>query len=312
MPEARLVWRPRRRICLLQCTEYGPARMGVFQSPSPPPLSLSHAAIPEVTVTKVTPDGVSRGIRVEGTTVADDSPAGIQGRRNMPRDEVLAASEMQVIVRERMEIPAPEDITIDHAAGVAFVSSQRRRDEKTGKIWLRPEDQPGGALFALDLSGEQVAKRLLTDHDALGFPFHPWGISLFCGQNGERRLLVINHRGSDDHAVEAFDVEGGRLRHAGTVRDPEHLIGPNDLVALDGDRFYVTNDHGARRALLQLLESGAALPWSTVAFYDGSHFHTVAKRIVHANGIALDHARRRLYVAAVRSKQIYDYAWDAD
>jgi hypothetical protein len=121
---------------------------------------------------------------------------------------VVAESGMQVTVRERMEIPAPEDITIDHAAGVAFVSSQRRRDEKTGKISLRPEDQPGGALFALDLSGEKVTKRLLTDQDALGFPFHPHGLSLFCGHNGERRLLVINHRGSEDHAVEAFDVEG--------------------------------------------------------------------------------------------------------
>src|SRR5512135_1080054 len=229
----------------------------------------------------------------------------------MAKNEVVAESGMQVTVRGRVEIPGPEDITIDHAAGVAFVSSQRRRDEKTGKVWLRPEDQPGGALFALDLSGEQVAQRLLTDQDALGFPFHPGGISLFCGQNGERRLFVVNLRGTDDNAVEAFDVEGGRLRHAGTVRDPEHLIGPNDLVALDGARFYVTNDHGARHALLRVLEEGAALPWSTVVFYDGSRFHTVAERIVHANGIALDHARRRLYVAAVRSKQIYDYAWDA-
>ena len=229
----------------------------------------------------------------------------------MPRDEVLAESGMQVTVRQRVEIPGPEDITIDHAANVAFVSSQQRRDEKTGKIWLRPEDQPGGAIFALDLSGETLAKRLLTDQEALGFPFHPAGLSLFCGPNGERRLFVVNLRGTDDNAVEAFDVEGERLRHVGTARDPEHLIGPNDLVALDGDRFYVTNDHGARQALLRVLEDGAALPWSTVVFYDGSHFHTVAKQIEHANGIALDHARRRLYVASTRTKKIYDYAWDA-
>ena len=229
----------------------------------------------------------------------------------MPRDEVLAASVMQVTVRGRVEIPGPEDITIDHAANLAFVSSQRRRDEKTGKIWLRPEDQPGGAIFALDLNGETLAKRLLTDQEALGFPFHPAGLSLFCGQNGERRLFVVNLRGTDDNAVEAFDVEGERLRHVGTARDPEHLIGPNDLVALDGDRFYVTNDHGARQALLRVLEDGAALPWSTVVFYDGSHFHTVAKQIEHANGIALDRARRRLYVASTRTKKIYDYAWDS-
>ena len=87
----------------------------------------------------------------------------------MPRDEALAAYGMQVIVRERVEIPGPEDITIDHAANLAFVSSQRRRDEKTGKIWLRPEDQPGGAIFALDLSGETLAKRLLTDQERWAF-----------------------------------------------------------------------------------------------------------------------------------------------
>jgi arylesterase / paraoxonase len=228
----------------------------------------------------------------------------------MPRDEVLAASEMQVTVRGRVEIPGPEDITIDHAAGAAFVSSEQRRSA-TGKILLRPEDRPGGSIFSLDLNGEQVVKRVLTDQDALGFPFHPHGLGLFCSKNGERRLFVINHRGTEDHVVEVFDVEGERLRHAGTVRDPEHLIGPNDLVALDGDRFYVTNDHGARQALLEVLEIGAALPWSTVVFYDGSHFHTVAKRIEQANGIALDRARRRLYVAASRTKKIYDYAWDA-
>jgi len=223
---------------------------------------------------------------------------------------IATESEMQVTVRERVEIPGPEDITIDHVAGVAFVSSEQRRDEK-GKLLVRPEDRPGGAIFALDLNGETLANRLLTDQKALGFPFHPAGLTLFCGPNSERRLFVINTRGTDDNAVEAFDVEGDRLRHVGTARDPEHLIGPNDLVALDGDRFYVTNDHGARQALLEVLEIGAALPWSTVVFYDGSRFHTVARQIEQANGIALDHERRRLYVAATRTKRIYDYAWDA-
>lgn len=220
---------------------------------------------------------------------------------------VVAESGMQVNVRGRVDAPGPEDIVIDHTAGVAFVSSEQRRSA-TGKIVV---PGPGGAIFALDLNGGPLAKRLLTDQEALGFPFHPHGMSLFCGPNGERRLFVINHRGSEDHAVEAFDVEGGRLRHVRTVGDREHLISPNDLVALDGDRFYVTNDHGARQALLRVLEDGAGLPWSTVVFYDGSRFHTVATRIEFANGIALDRARRRLYVAATRSKRIYDYAWDA-
>ena len=228
----------------------------------------------------------------------------------MKTDGVNTETGMQVAVRGRVEIPGPEDIVIDHAAGVAFVSSEQRRSAN-GKILGRPEEMPGGSIFALDLNEQQVVKRLLTDQETLGFPFHPHGLSLFCGENGERRLFAINHRGAQDHVVEVFDVDGGRLQHAETVQDREYLISPNDLVALDGHRFYITNDHGTRQALLQLLEYGAALPWSTVVFYDGSRFHTVAKQIEYANGIALDHARRRLYVAATQAKKIYDYTWDA-
>jgi arylesterase/paraoxonase len=144
-----------------------------------------------------------------------------------------------------------------------------------------------------------------------GFIFHPHGLTLFRSDFGERRLFVINHRGDKDHVVEVFDIDGDRLRHTRTIADVEHLVSPNDLVALDGDRFYVTNDHGARQALLKVLETGAGLPWSTVVFFDGSRFHTVAKHIEMANGIALDRDRRRLYVAASRSKRVYDFAWDA-
>jgi len=138
----------------------------------------------------------------------------------MPRDEALAASGMQVTVRERVEIPGPEDITIDHAAGVAFVSSQQRRDEKSGEILLRPEDQPGGAIFALDLNGETLAKRVLTDQDALGFPFHPHGLGLFCSKNGERRLFVINHRGTEDHVVRCSTWKGSACGMPGRSGTP--------------------------------------------------------------------------------------------
>jgi arylesterase/paraoxonase len=217
---------------------------------------------------------------------------------------------MRVVVRGRVEIPGPEDIVIDHAAGVAFVASQQRLSAK-GKL-LGPDEMPGGAIFALDLNSDPLVPRGLTNQEALGVPFHPRGCSLYCGAQGVRRLLVISDRAAGNHVVEVFDVDGDRLQNVRTVAGAEHLISPNDLVALDGDRFYVTNDHGARQALLRWLETGAALPWSTVVFWDGSRWHTVAKGIEMANGIALDPARGRLYVAASRSKKIYAYAWDAN
>lgn len=227
----------------------------------------------------------------------------------MAGDAAFTASTMQVVVRGRVGIPGPEDIVIDHAAGIAFVASQQRLSA-TGKI-LNPEEMPGGAIFGLDLNRDPLVPRRLIQQETLGVPFHPRGCSLYCGAPGERRLLVISDRAAADHVVEVFDVDGGPLQHVRTVADPEHLISPNDLVALDGDRFYVANDHGARSLLLRSLEDLCGLPWSTVAFWDGHRCHTVAKGIAFANGVALDPARGRLYVAATRSKKIHAYAWDA-
>ena len=231
----------------------------------------------------------------------------------MAGDTAFTASTMQVVIRGRVEIPGPEDIVIDHAAGIAFVASQQRlsaTEKGKGKI-LSPDEMPGGAIFGLDLNSDPLVPRRLIHQEALGVPFHPRGCSLYCGASGARRLMVISDHAAAEHVVEVFDVDGDRLQHVRTVADVEHLVSPNDLVALDGDRFYVANDHGARQALLQLLETGVALPWSTVAFWDGNRFHTVAKGIEMANGIALDPTRGRLYVAATRSKKIYAYDWDA-
>lgn len=234
----------------------------------------------------------------------------------MAGDETLAASTLQVGVCGPVEIPGQEDIVIDHAAGIALVASQRRRSA-TGKIVSNPDKMESGAIFALDLSGTPLAKRLLADQASLGFPFHPRGCGFFAGKDGVRRLLVISDRARGDHVVEMFDVTGETfatvgLQHVRTVADTEHLISPNDLVALDGDRFYVTNDHGARFLLLRSLEDLCGLPWSTVVFWDGHRCHTVAREIAFANGIALDRDRNRLYVAATRSKKIHVYAWDAN
>lgn len=234
----------------------------------------------------------------------------------MPLDKDLAESKLQVILRDPpIDIPGPEDIVIDHAAGVAFVASQRRMSS-AGKL-LKAEDMPGGSIFALDLTATPLPKRLLIDQASLKFPFHPRGCSFFAAGNGERRLMVISDRSNSEHVVEIFDVDGKTfdgvaLRHVRTIGDADHFVSPNDLVALDGDRFFVTNDHGARNVLLRSLEDMFGLPLSTVVFWDGSRCHTVAKGIVFANGIAIDRARSRLYVAATRSKELRSFAWDAD
>lgn len=233
----------------------------------------------------------------------------------MPINTPLAASKLQVIFRDPpIDIPGPEDIVIDHAANIAFVASQQRKSP-AGKP-LEPDKMPGGSIFALDLIAMPLAKRVLVDQASLKFPFHSRGCSFFAGNNGERRLMVISDRTAADHVVEIFDVVGDTfhtvgLQHVRTIVDADHIVSPNDLVALDGDCFYVTNDHGARNILLRTLEDLYGLPLSTVVFWDGSRCHTVAKGIGFANGIALDRTRGRLYVAATGSKEIHVYSWDA-
>lgn len=210
----------------------------------------------------------------------------------------------EVRVRRRLPIAGAEDITIDHAAGKAYIAAQDRWSSKGGK-------QPPG-IYVLDLTSDTALPEKMPSDLSGDFAGGVRGLSFFVGASGTRRLFLIHDRGDADYAVEILDVGGNELHHVRTVADPDHLISCNDLVALDGERFYVTNDHGSRQQLAQLLETFAALPWSNVVFFDGNRFHTVAKNIEQANGIALDHRRKRLYVASTRMRCIYQYAWDPD
>ncbi len=197
-----------------------------------------------------------------------------------------------------------EDITIHPQGRVAFISADDRRAAAEGRV--RP-----GAIYAYDLTAVAPAPVNLTpDADS---DFRPHGISLFVAPDGAVRLFVVNHAGQLDlgsdatHSIEIFDLEGDRLRHRASLRSPL-LVSPNDIVAADRDRFYVTNDHGASSRLARLAEDYLLLPWGFVVYYDGSAFHKAAGGITYANGINLSPAGDRLYVASptMRKLLIYD------
>ena len=197
---------------------------------------------------------------------------------------------------------------------MAFVASQKRMSNSGKRLAVR--EMPGGAIHALDLATTPPEQRVLVDGAGLGGVFHPRGCT-FIAADGARRFMVINARAAADQVVEIFDVRGDsfatvHLRHVRTVRDAQHLISPNDLVALDGDRFFAANDHGARTGLWRLLEDSMTLPLAPVVFWDGARFHKVVEGIVFGNGIAIDHARRRLIVASTRSRKLHLYGFPAD
>ena len=205
--------------------------------------------------------------------------------------------------------PGAEDITFDPVTGRAWVSSDDRRAAVNGQP--RP-----GAILSFDpstMASPQDAWPDAPDN------FHPHGISLYADASGRRTLFVISHPGEPlfgpaeadqpPHVVEVFDVEGDRLIHRTRLVD-DSMISPNDLVAVDHERFYFTNDHGSRGAAMRMLEDFLRLPWANVVYYDGNEYCEVADGLNYANGINLSPDGSTLYVAEISRGRVREYRRD--
>ena len=209
-------------------------------------------------------------------------------------------------------VPGAEDITLHPDRDIALVSSFDRRAAMDGSV------RPGG-IHAWALDGSMDAPVNLTP-DA-GTDFRPHGISLFVGPDGRATLFVVNHPGeslfghqpdessSPAHTVEVFDLQGLRLVHRKTLAH-ESMISPNDIVAVDHQRFYFTNDHGSAPGWRRTLEDYLRLGWATVVYFDGDQFREVADGLSYANGINLSPDGTRLYVAEVTHGRIREYSRD--
>jgi len=213
-------------------------------------------------------------------------------------------------------VPGAEDITLHPDWEVALVSSFDRRAAMDGSI------RPGG-IFAWALDGSMDAPVNLTA-DA-GIDFRPHGISLFVGPDGRATLFVINHPGESlfgtqpevgpsapAHTVEVFDLDGMSLVHRETLAHKSTMISPNDIVAVDHQRFYFTNDHGSAPGWKRTLEDWLRLGWANAVYFDGVEFHEAADGLSYANGINLSPDATRLYVAEVTHGRIREYARDAE
>ncbi len=207
-------------------------------------------------------------------------------------------------------LPGSEDITVHPSGEYAFVSSDDRRSVMAG------EPVPG-AIFRYDLTDAGIDPINLTP-DA-GNDFRPHGIALHADDDGRETLFVVNHPGAPhfadpadhggagpDHTIEVFDVTDDGLVHRTTHSD-ELLISPNDVIAIDHERFYFTNDHGSRPGTVRTLEGYLRLPWSNVVYFDGDGFQVVAEGLTYANGINLSPDGQFLYVAEVTRNRVREY-----
>ncbi|MDT8429398.1 MAG: SMP-30/gluconolactonase/LRE family protein [Pseudomonadales bacterium] len=209
-------------------------------------------------------------------------------------------------------LPGSEDITIHPAGHYAYIASDDRRAMING-------DPRPGALFRYDLSTVSAAPINLTPDADLRF--RPHGLSLYVGPDGRETLFVVNHPGEtlfgahDNagqgplHTIEVFDVVGDTLVHRQTHAN-ELMLSPNDVVGVDHDRFYFTNDHGSRPGLLRLLEDYLRLPLANVVYFDGESFREADSRLSFANGINLSSDGTQVYVAEASHNRIQVYQRD--
>lgn len=213
-------------------------------------------------------------------------------------------------------LAGPEDITIDHSTGFAYISADHRRKEgKSGGIY-----RYAAGSCTVPSRKRQVSKVLPNTGEAPG-GFHPHGISLFEGPCTDpscapgaptKRLFIINHRIAPDSEerlsdVDIFDIaDGDTLRHVETIApDSKNWAGRrplnlNDVVAIGSNRFYAT-DNGRGTLLSSIFGKGA------VVYYDGTEFHEVISGLKFANGIAFHSEARKLYVSTSSGKTLYVY-----
>lgn len=201
----------------------------------------------------------------------------------------------------QIPIPGAEDLAISRIDSFLIVSSDDRAARSKGLPGL-------GGLYHIDLRRPDIVPKLLTSD--IDFPFFPHGISMLRLDSSHYRIWAINHVSESaegissmdpetEHFIEVFDLIGDRLIHVESLSD-EMVNSPNDIVALDKDRFYVTNDHGSKSKLGLMLEDYLGLARSNVVYFNGESYTTVADNIAYANGINYNPESKLLFVASPR------------
>jgi arylesterase/paraoxonase len=181
-----------------------------------------------------------------------------------------------------VEAPAgPEDLEIDTATGRVIISALDRRDpEAGGDLWMLPLSDPGAEPRRIPRDGPE--------------DFRPHGLSLV--RDAGRLLVFVVSHPADGHTVEVFELVDGRARHLATHAG-DLLHSPNDVVAVDAERFYASNDHGTAPGIARTMEDLLGLHLADVVYRDSRGMRSVVDGLSYANGVALSADGSELIVA---------------
>ena len=199
-------------------------------------------------------------------------------------------------------LPGVEDITIDQATGVAFLSSD---DRWASTLYSKPVK---GAIFSLNLSDSLPMPINLTSD----FPkedFHPHGLSLFTSEEGRKVLFVVNHR-NEGNFIEIFEYRNDSLNHLESISN-EVIISPNDVVGVGERKFYFTNDHNEKVSSWRYFKDLLTIGTGDVCYFNGESVQpTSIEGIKYANGVNVSLDGKKMYVAATSDRKILIYDRD--
>ena len=201
---------------------------------------------------------------------------------------------------KKINLPGAEDIVIVRQDSFAIVSSTK------GRALPKVNVETGG-LYFIDLKNKDYNPILLTEN--FKKPFAPHGISIY-KKDSSYTIAAINHTEKGEF-IEFFNLNKQKLTHQKTLEN-ELIFSPNDLVLLDENRFYFTNDHKYKNGLKRLAEDYLGLAISNVVYFDGKNFSEVAENIAYANGINFDTKRNLLFVASPRGFLVKVYKKNND
>lgn len=199
-------------------------------------------------------------------------------------------------ILKKIELYGTEDITISYKDSFAIISSTDRKQISKDKI-------KKNGLYFIDLKDTSYTPVFLTK--SLSKEFNPHGISLL-KKDSSYYIYAINHTANNKHSIEIFSLKNKKAIHLKTLKD-ETLISPNDLVVLDHNNIYITNDHYFGSKLGKLIEDCLGMAISNIIHFNGTNYNQVASGISYANGINIDISRNLLFVASPRKFLIKVY-----
>lgn len=203
-------------------------------------------------------------------------------------------------ILKKIPLKGAEDITISHSDSFAIVSATNRQV-------YPPQEEEKGGLYFIDLKNRDYKPNSLTEN--FNRPFAPHGISIF-KKDSTYLVMAINHTDKGE-SIEVFELWNTTLSHLRTFTDPA-MVRPNDIVIVDENNFYFTNDHGYTSGIMKLLEEYGGLRVSNVIYSNGTEYREVAEGIAYANGINYDPKRNLLFVASPRDFMVKVYDKEAD